>query len=66
MLKLLVLMPLLCFASEESPMKPSKPVPKECKENIKVKHKQAKKSRHMVVDMHIPGAPKLVYRRLEV
>jgi hypothetical protein len=49
----------------EQPMKPSKPVPKQCPENIKIKHTEAKK-RHMNINMHVPGAPKLVYRRLEV
>lgn len=63
MLKLLLLLPFVCFASE-SPMKPSRPVPKECKEKIKEEHKKAKKIRHMVIDMHIPGAPKMVYRRI--
>ena len=65
MLKLLLLLPFVCFASE-SPTKPSRPVPKECKENIKEKHTKAKKNRHIVIDMHIPGAPKLMYRRLEL
>lgn len=58
----------LCNAAEEKTKKPERPIPEqpmaEAPKDTKEKHRAAK-SRHMHIDMRIPGAPQMVYRKLE-